>query len=186
MTKMPNLKNLEKPLLILGPAHAGKSRFVYDLLDPEREVVLLASALVGAGVSAERLKELESARPCGFEVIEAQKDLPAVVSEILSKAGSGQQIILDSINQWIAAEVVEQSTALDRMIDDLCGLIQNSKQDQELFLITSEVGACPPPLSPVESIFRQTLGRLNQRLAQTAASVVTVNAGIPHIIKSQS
>lgn len=188
MNDQLSLKSLSSPVFIIGPSHSGKTELVSKLIDNEKTVTLIATAQLGSGITQARLDEVKTFRNSDWNVVEVQRDLPAVLSEYLDKY---QQVVVDSLNQWIAAEIVNQAatSALDLpeefklMVEELCSIIRQTKQ-KALFITSTEVGACPSSPNPTERQYRKAIGYTNLRIAAAMKTVLTCNAGIPQIIKS--
>ncbi|HEY6408992.1 MAG TPA: bifunctional adenosylcobinamide kinase/adenosylcobinamide-phosphate guanylyltransferase, partial [Ktedonobacteraceae bacterium] len=61
--------------------------------------------------------------------------------------------------------------------------VQSTRQNKTLIVVTNEVGLGIVPAYPLGRIYRDTLGYVNQRLAQAADRVYLMVAGIAVDIK---
>lgn len=197
MTAIQNPENwttLPSPLLVIGAAHSGKSQFALNLLDESKETTVIGTADPGEPAFALRLKELQSQRPPHWTLIEVapadSHELPRSLGKIL--AGGATQVMLDSINQWIAAMLVTDlgkysmhqiEQRLETEFYTLRETVARPKKNR-LVMVTSETGAGTVPPAAVERLFRQSTGRLNCMLAEACATVIFMSAGIPLIMKS--
>ena len=88
----------------------------------------------------------------------------------------------DFLHAEMSAHQEDIELYVERQIRELEQALAGAKHHR-LVLVSSEVGAGPPPARGAERQFRRSLGLLNQSLARAAASVVVVTAGIPQILK---
>jgi adenosylcobinamide kinase/adenosylcobinamide-phosphate guanylyltransferase len=72
---------------------------------------------------------------------------------------------------------VEALTAVQTEMDDLLAAIQGSRADW--IIVSNEVGLGLVPPYPLGRLYRDLLGRANQRLAACAEEVFFLVAGIP-------
>jgi len=186
MNDSQTLKNLNSPVLLLGPSHSGKSAATTYFLDSGAPTHLFATAQIGKSITEERLAELQKLRP-HWKITQVLRDLSAEISQATV---AKTPVVIDSINQWVAAEIVllgditlvDLPRSFKVMVAELCYLIQAASC--RVIIVSSEVGACPASPNPTERLFRHAIGYTNQKLASAAQSVVTCNAGILQVIKS--
>jgi adenosylcobinamide kinase/adenosylcobinamide-phosphate guanylyltransferase len=186
------LTQLASPVLVLGPAYSGKSELAMSLLAPDRGAVVIGTADEREVAFRDRLAFLRSLRPAHWRNVQGDGDLAGALEEALASA---PQVLVDAIGQWIGG-VLSQSDAtgepgaaeLDRLAQQSQALVRvvarcRAAGAPRLVVVTSEAGASPPPVRRAERVLRQALGGLNRRLAAEAATVVTVTAGLPQILK---
>jgi adenosylcobinamide kinase/adenosylcobinamide-phosphate guanylyltransferase len=183
------LTQLDGPVLVLGPAHAGKSELAIQLLAPDRAAVVLGTSTLRHEAMERRLGQLAALRPPTWETIAVTRDLPVAVDDALGRA---PQLLVDSVSQWLAAVVVGDAdeapgeaiaAAAAKQVDELLALIA-ARPQARVVLVSAEAGAAPTPGRPMERLYRRLVGETNRRLAAAARSVVVVHAGIPLVIKS--
>jgi adenosylcobinamide kinase/adenosylcobinamide-phosphate guanylyltransferase len=182
-----HLTRLPAPVLIIGAAHSGKSELAIQALAPDQEAVVVGTGVIEEVTFKQRLEDLRSLRPASWNLIETNRDIPAVLAQCLSQNPPPAQILVDALNQWLAAAIVEQEGTpeeITRQIIELEKLVLATRH-QRLILVTSEVGAAAAPARAAERLFRKSMGELNQRLARACASVVLVTAGIPQLLKTE-
>ena len=182
-------------VLILGGARSGKSAFAERLARKSgRSVAFIATATAGDEEMRERIARHRAARPASWHTIEEPLDL----------AGAAQQagqladvLLLDCITLWLNnlyAQTIgqhaheseeEQYKALDLLdetalqeIEKLLVAARSLKSGQTLLIVANEVGLGIVPAYPLGRLYRDTLGYVNQRLAQAADRVYLMVAGI--------
>lgn len=176
------------PVLVLGPAYSGKSRWAKDQLAHCKQVSIFQT---GPKTSPWFDPSGQDATtPATWESLETGLDLTATLMERLKPGG---HYLVDSLNQWIGRLVFEEGpqgkTHVARRIQDFLTQLANTwnalpTPKPTLFLVSAEVGASPPPYQDHERFFRQSVGIANQSLAQWAQTVITVQAGLASILKA--
>ena len=191
------------PILIIGPAYAGKSELAMQMLAPDRDAIVVGSAPADEPAFARRLEQLKLLRPPHWECLDAGSDL---VAATLEAAKRSTQVLVDAVSQWLATILVNNglgttdtplspssaggadsgesrlSAHLTTQISELLQVINNHPRVR-FVLVSSEVGGGPAPTRSLERLYRQQVGLANQRLARLAASVISVQAGIGSVIK---
>jgi adenosylcobinamide kinase/adenosylcobinamide-phosphate guanylyltransferase len=183
----PPLAALPSPLLILGAAHSGKSELAIAALSADLEATVIGTA--GLADLEGRIDKLKSLRPASWKHAEGH-ELNDYLTQSLQDS---RQILVDSINQWLANVLLEswnkydltqQEVRLQIEIKTFCETMQRHP-DHRFVIVSSEIGAGVTPPQELSRFFRQLLGRLHQQIAREAASVVQVVAGIPLLIKTR-
>lgn len=178
---------LAAPILLLGPAHSGKSELGVQFLAPDQPAIVVGTGQTSGG-RQRRLTALKNLRPPHWESIDCSTDLPAAVAEASART---QQILIDSVSQWLAALTVAGDSLSEDMLeedlrsraDDLFRVVSAASMKTRIVVISAEVGAAPAPLRAPERLYRRAVGLLNQRLAALSQTVIAVHAGIPLRIK---
>jgi adenosylcobinamide kinase/adenosylcobinamide-phosphate guanylyltransferase len=182
---------LPTPVLVLGAAYTGKSELAHKTLDPARKTLVIGTADLSEGWIALRVEELKRQRPEHWVHHDGPLDLAA---HLRLHAHEYEQILVDSINQWVANLVLtyaqkyslEQLQPLcEREVFSFCVAVEETKHLTRIVLVSSEVGAGITPPKPVARLFRQLVSRINCRLAERASAVLLVSAGIPMLIKGE-
>lgn len=176
------------PILLFGAAHSGKSELALQFLAPDRPALVIATADPQEPSLRPRLRELQNLRPPAWETLETRHDLSAAVADGMERY---QQILIDSINLWLAAACVVESNAFDEreteqrlfaQVDELIRLLL-SRPEVRVVVVSAEVAASLPSPRSMERFIRRMIGITNQRLASACATVVEVKAGIPLILR---
>ncbi len=174
--------------LILGGARSGKSAHAQKLAEESRKAVLfVATAEALDDEMAQRIRRHQQERPAHWRTLEAPR---AVAEQIRKAAGTGELILLDCVT-LLASNVIAPlpepyssgaaEAALNAEIDALLALMDAT--DHEWLIISNEVGLGLVPDSPLGRVYRDALGRANQRLAAAADEVLFLAAGLPMRLK---
>ncbi len=183
-------------ILILGGARSGKSAFAQQLAQcSERSVAIIATATASDEDMHERIIRHRATRPSHWHTIEE----PLKLAEACCQAASvADVILLDCITVWLsnwlfsqgdldhieAAAMLSNYTngALDA-IEELLTTLAGLDASKTLIVVTNEVGLGIVPAYAIGRIYRDMLGRVNQRLAAVAARVYLMIAGLGVDIK---
>lgn len=92
-------------------------------------------------------------------------------------AGSADVVLLDSIDSWLAHRL--DADGCIAQVKTLC------ERAPQVVAVSSEVGLCLVPVTPVGRAFSDALGTVNQGLAALAARVYLVVAGLPVVLKEE-
>jgi len=180
--------------LILGGARSGKSTYAQKLAAERGETVLyVATAQAGDEEMAARIAAHQAERPAHWQILEAPTQVglairayhaslvtPHVPSVILIDCITllASNILL-SLPEPITIQAAE--AALDAEIDDL--LVAYSESNAEWIVVSNEVGMGLVPPYPLGRVYRDALGRVNQRLATKADEVLFMVAGLTMKVK---
>jgi len=175
---------------MIGPAHSGKSTQTMVLARPGLDTLVIGMANTQHPLMMARVEALKAARPASWQHVDRPADLPSL---IFAATAVHDQIIVDSLNLWLAALTVNHPpgrTAVDllntlnaeceRMTDAL-RLARDAGAN--LIVVAAEMGASPSPPVETERAFREANGRLNQAVAAMADRVVLMTAGIPTVLR---
>ncbi len=181
--------HLDGPVLILGAAYTGKSEIAQNTLEPQAKTVVIGTADLREGLLRSRVEELRKLRPAHWDHVEAGADLGAQLSSL---AKVYPQILLDSLNQWVANRMIQnvQKYSIEQLTQhleleakSLYQAIESLPSGCRIVMVSSEVGAGIAPPKAVARVFRQTVSRINCQVAALSPSVLLVSAGIPMLIK---
>lgn len=176
------------PIFVFGAAHSGKSEMALQFLAPDRPALVIATADPQEPLLQRRIQTLRGLRPAIWDTVEARYDVAAVVANAVSQYS---QILLDSVNLWLATSCVAESNAFDEVaiedrllaqVDELIRLM-HQHPDLRIVLVSAEVAASLPSQRAIERCLRRLIGLTNQRLASACATVVELKAGIPITLK---
>ncbi len=189
-------------ILILGGARSGKSTFAERLAaGSEKTVAFIATATDSDEEMHQRIVRHKASRPQDWHTIEEPLDLVSAVQQALELADLA---LLDCLTLWLGnmllqkqetvqsdeqeqAELRISSDQLNELalqhIEELLAKLQNAGAGKTLIAVSNEVGLGIVPAYPLGRIYRDTLGYVNQRLAQNADRVYLMVAGIAVDIK---
>jgi adenosylcobinamide kinase / adenosylcobinamide-phosphate guanylyltransferase len=169
--------------LVLGGARSGKSRYAESLIvamPPPWIYVATAQALDTE--MAERIGHHQARRGAGWHTVEA----PHRLADAIEAAPAGG-LLVDCMTLWLTNRMLAQSN-IEADIEAETGGVEAalSRRGGLAVLVSNEVGSGIVPDNALARRFADLQGRLNQRLAARADSVVLVVAGLPMIVKGQS
>ena len=187
-------------ILILGGARSGKSAFAERLAASSgRSVAFIATATASDDEMRARIARHRASRPKDWHTLEEPLDLARAARQASELA---DVLLLDCITLWLGnillqesghpekdneAELHTASKLVDeralKEIEALLAMIKSLAPGKTLIAITNEVGLGIVPAYPLGRLYRDTLGYVNQRLAQAADRVYLMVAGIAVDIK---
>lgn len=187
-------------ILILGGARSGKSAFAERLATSSgRSVAFIATATASDDEMRARIARHRASRPKDWHTLEEPLDLARAARQASKLA---DVLLLDCITLWLGnillqepgypekdneAEFHTASKLVDeralKEIEALLAVIKSLAPGKTLIAITNEVGLGIVPAYPLGRLYRDTLGYVNQLLAQAADRVYLMVAGIAVDIK---
>ena len=177
--------------LILGGARSGKSSYAEALAAEHGGPVLyVATAEAWDGEMAARIANHKAQRPAHWRTLEAPRHPGLAVAEILQAADAPAVVLVDCLtllanNVLLAlpegASEAQAAAALLAEVDELLTARQSSAA--QWIIVSNEVGLGIVPAYPLGRLYRDALGRANQRVAAAADRVVLMVAGIPMNVK---
>lgn len=191
-----------KLILIIGGARSGKSTFAERLAASSgRTVAFIATATASDNEMRERIIRHRAFRPSEWHTIEEPLDLVGAVQQAYKLA---DVVILDCVTLWLGNRLLQEpgqhesddmgkeemsiaSGLFDerssQQIEALLAVVQSAKKGKTLIVVSNEVGLGIVPAYPLGRVYRDTLGYINQLLAQVADRVYLMVAGMAVDIK---
>jgi len=192
-TALPSAPRL---ILILGGARSGKSAFAEQLAASSgQSIAFIATATAGDDEMRARIARHRASRPAHWHTVEEPFDLAGAVQHAAALADI---LLLDCITLWLSnwlarhgetsdTDMTASSPLLDaaamQEIQNLLATLASLDPRKTLIVITNEVGLGIVPAYPLGRLYRDTLGLVNQRLAEAAGRVYLLIAGIAVDIK---
>jgi len=178
-------------VLIIGGARSGKSGFAQELaLKLGEPVLFVATATAGDEEMAERIAQHRKARPATWSTLEATT---GIGDKICGQLGQAEVVIVDCITLLVnnifsrydrQGEQINASQVEEEITAEIEGLIKSIKRiDARFIIVTNELGTGLVPPSKVARLYRDLLGKANQKLAEVSEEVYLLVAGIPVRIK---
>jgi len=183
-----------KLTLILGGARSGKSSYAERLATQHGgQVFYIATAQPLDGEMAERIANHQKKRPASWQTLE----IPGAVGALLqSRMQSGtlpaDVILVDCLTLLVSNLLLAVSSGVgeDLTVDEeaATALVETEVAQlleavrsipAEWIIVSNEVGLGLVPPYPLGRVYRDLLGRANQRLASQAEQVIFMIAGIP-------
>jgi len=189
-------------ILILGGARSGKSAFAERVAASSgRTVTYIATATAGDDEMRTRIAHHRASRPREWHTIEEPLDLAGAVRQAYRLA---DVLLLDCVTLWLGNMLsqepgqrenddksIEELRITSDLFDEACvkqveallAVVQSAEPNKTLIVVTNEVGLGVVPAYPLGRVYRDTLGYVNQRLAQAADRVYLMMAGMAVDIK---
>ena len=180
-----------KLTLILGGARSGKSTFAEKMAaDGGGKVVYIATAEAKDDEMVARIKKHQAERPLSWQT----REIPTnIATHLAQNPIETDVVLLDCVTLLVTnilmatnpdlddLDEAMSETAVSAEISALISTIQQS--DAHWLIVSNEVGLGLVPPYPIGRLYRDTLGRANQQLAQAADHVYFLVAGLPMVVK---
>jgi adenosylcobinamide kinase/adenosylcobinamide-phosphate guanylyltransferase len=175
---------------ILGGARSGKSTYAETLAAARGDHVLyVATAQAWDDEMALRIANHRAQRPSGWYTIEAQQNVGQAITAAL-QTHTPHVILLDCLTLLASniiaplPEGITETEATAALMLEVDALLAAYAQSEATWLIVSnEVGLGIVPAYPLGRVYRDALGRANQRIAALADEVLLMVAGLPMVVK---
>ncbi|MBN2501920.1 MAG: bifunctional adenosylcobinamide kinase/adenosylcobinamide-phosphate guanylyltransferase [Anaerolineales bacterium] len=175
-----------KLTLVLGGARSGKSTYAEKLAKQSTgAVVYIATAEPGDNEMVERIAKHKSQRPAEWETLE----IPFGVGQGVRESTLQPEVFLLDCVTLLMSNLILQVTenidqppeedvpaAVDAEIDALVDAIHSA--DAHWIVVSNEVGLGLVPPYPLGRVYRDAIGRANQRLSRVADEVFFLVAGM--------
>lgn len=185
-------------LLVLGGVRSGKSTYAEQRARALAGPVAYLATADPADFDQEmrqRVAVHRADRPADWLTLEAPEDLAAALRQL---PASVPTVLLDCLTVWLGNVLVRGTASLDdaaldaaradleaRTLAQLDALLAAVRDRPGLVVaVSNEVGLGVVPPYKLGRLYRDLLGRVNQRVAAAAIEVVLLVAGIPLTIKA--
>jgi len=165
--------------LILGGARSGKSQRAETLAEQcSLDVMYIATSpqMQDDKEWQQRIQRHQQGRPEHWQTVEETLDLCGA----LNGMQSNQCVLVDCLTLWLF-NIMADGRNVELEIAQLCACL--AKLDQQVILVSNELGMGLVPEQKLGRDFRDAQGRLNQAVAKVANHVEFMVAGIPMILK---
>ncbi|TIU49454.1 MAG: bifunctional adenosylcobinamide kinase/adenosylcobinamide-phosphate guanylyltransferase [Mesorhizobium sp.] len=171
------MPDLGKLTFIIGGARSGKSahaEILVTALPPPWAYIATAQAYDDE--MHERIALHRSRRGEGWSTIDAPLDL----AEALEALPDNQPVLVDCLTLWLTNHMLA-----DHDVDAVCRRLADvlSRPRGPWLVVSNEVGQGIVPDNALARRFRDDAGRLNQRVAAVADTVLLMVAGLPLKVK---
>jgi len=172
-------------ILILGGARSGKSSHAQQVAaDRGGRVLFCATAQPLDEEMQERIRAHRQSRPPGWDTLEVKDGLAAALE---GKAETYDTVIVDCITLLTAncmGEAIDYRAAEKAVEAEVDGLIELMRRSGCSFiLVSNEAGSGIVPDNRLARVYRDALGKANQRLSRAADEVILMTAGLPLKLK---
>ncbi|NLY20308.1 MAG: bifunctional adenosylcobinamide kinase/adenosylcobinamide-phosphate guanylyltransferase [Tissierellia bacterium] len=170
--------------LVTGGARSGKSNFAESLLENRDDVVYIATSIVADKEMEERVKHHKDNRPSIWRTFEGYTDLDSAV-------GSEEYYLLECLTVMTSNIMYDYSKDYERIPDEIQKQIEDvtvseikklldriKSEGKQLIIVTNEVGSSIVPLDHISRVYRDVVGRVNQRVAALSDSAYLVVCGL--------
>jgi adenosylcobinamide kinase / adenosylcobinamide-phosphate guanylyltransferase len=173
--------------LILGGARSGKSSYAEQLAaQAGGQVLYVATAQAWDDEMAARIAAHRAERPAHWATLEA----PRQVGAAIAAAPAADVVLIDCLtllasNVILALPAAEDAHAAEAALRAEVNalLAAYATSSASWIIVSNEVGLGIVPATPLGRVYRDALGRANQRLAAAADRVLFMVAGLPMTVK---
>ena len=164
-------------MLVLGGARSGKSSFALREAEScSAALVMIATAQALDTEMSDRISRHRQERGSQWRTIEAPLDLV----EVISREEASSVLVIDCLTLWLS-NLMHAGRDPVQACEELIPVLKK----RNAILIANEVGLGIVPDNALARAFRDEAGRMNQRIAAAADTVVFVAAGLPLYLKGQ-
>lgn len=181
-----------KTILVTGGARSGKSDYAQDMAEKAgKQVLFVATAQARDEEMRRRIEAHRQARPASWRTLEVPNMVGAHIAHEIGDAGL---ILIDCITLLISnvigefvspsgddVDIAPAEKMVSREMDELVDCFKQTAAD--FIIVTNEVGLGLVPDNKLGRVYRDFLGKANQRLAMFADEVHFMVSGIPLKIK---
>jgi len=174
-----------KCTFVLGGARSGKSHYAQELAGKLSNRVLFVAT--GEALDEEmqaRISQHKKARPETWRTLEIPTNIG---KQIERQVGDAQVVLVDCLSLLVSnllGDEPDYPKAETRALAEIDQLIAcMGKLDASFIIVSNEVGMGLVPETKIGRIYRDLLGKVNQRIAQHANEVYFMVAGTPIKVK---
>jgi adenosylcobinamide kinase / adenosylcobinamide-phosphate guanylyltransferase len=173
---------------ITGPVRSGKSALAQRLAERSgSHVVFCATATLDVDDEewTARIERHRAERPKEWTLIETAVPQGTNLFDALASAQPNDFVVVDSIGTWLAGvmsehplgtSVVEWHDRIEGFALELCDALEKCAAD--IVVISEEVGWGVVPVHVSGRVFRDVVGRMNQRLCARAERAYLLVSGV--------
>ena len=173
--------SLNKVTFVLGGVRSGKSRFAQRIASGFGSVILIATAKPSDPEMELRIERHRKSRPATWQTLETPVDLDVALSSLEDPK---QLAVIDCLTVYLA-NVMSKAQGTESVIRDhterLCSALKET--EASIILVSNEVGSGVHAPTATGRLYCDSLGELNQRVAELANNVILMVAGIPVPVK---
>jgi len=174
---------VEGLILITGGCRSGKSQFALDFANRHfHKKLYLATCEALDEEMVKRIEHHKKRRGPDWQTVEE----PIKIAEAIRQHENDMEVILlDCVTLWLSNLLMRQESDHEIM-NEVSRLMDTVKQGQPSFIfVSNEVGMGIVPVEPLGRRFRDLAGMANQKIAETAQTVIFMVSGIPIFLKGK-
>ncbi|MCG8500964.1 MAG: bifunctional adenosylcobinamide kinase/adenosylcobinamide-phosphate guanylyltransferase [Firmicutes bacterium] len=180
---------MNRIVLVTGGARSGKSTFAESIYKDIEDVVYIATSRAYDDEMKERVMLHRQSRPKEWTTFEGNYDLHGAFSlathcllDCLTVLTSN--IMFDMTKEYEQIPMEIQREVEEKVLYEIRRLIDRVHAvGGNLVMVTNEVGCSIVPETHIARVYRDIIGRVNQRVAALCNEVYLVTCGIPLRIK---
>ncbi|QCX32652.1 bifunctional adenosylcobinamide kinase/adenosylcobinamide-phosphate guanylyltransferase [Caloramator sp. E03] len=180
---------MSRIILVTGGARSGKSSFAESIYKNEKDVVYIATSRITDDEMRDRINIHRINRPLiwrtfegTYNLFEAVKESKNYLIDCITILASNIMFDMSKDEEKISIEL--QREIEDKVFNEINMVIEKVKElDGNLIMVTNEVGDSIVPENHVARVYRDIIGRVNQRVAAVCNEVYIVTCGIPLRLK---
>ena len=174
-----------KLIFVTGAARSGKSLFAEKMAaELEGKVSYIATCVPGDNEMLDRVAGHQARRPVNWQTIEEPLD-PARVIKQFEKPG--QIFLLDCLTLLVSNLILQPDIEPDeeKILAEISQLAKVSYESAaHVIIVSNEVGWGIVPGDALSRLYRDIIGRANQKIASYADEAYITIAGIPIELKA--
>jgi len=169
---------------LLGGARSGKSGYVQSLIGERTAIYVATARRHGDREMRGRIDRHRADRPGSWITIEEPEAVPLAVRAAVPRDAP---VIVECATLWLSNLFEREShTSARKQQDILLNAVRELAEvsrSREVIVVSNEVGCGIVPATRVGRRFRDLQGWANQILAEEAATVILIIAGVPLVLK---
>lgn len=176
-----------KLIFVTGAARSGKSAFAEKMAaELAGEVTYIATCVPGDDEMRDRVARHFARRPIQWQTIEEALDPVRVIEEL---DGSGHVFLLDCLTLLVSNLILQTDLqpSEEQVLEKISELAAVSYESPaHVIIVSNEVGWGIVPGDPLSRLYRDIIGRANQKIAEYADEAYITISGIPVELKALS
>lgn len=174
-----------KLIFVTGAARSGKSFFAEKMAaELAVQVTYIATCVPGDDEMRDRVARHQARRPGGWLTIEEALDPARVIKE---NDKPDQVFLLDCLTLLVSNLIFQPDEKVDEeaILAEISRLAKvSSESAAHVIIVSNEVGWGIVPGDPLSRLYRDIIGRANQKIAEYADEAYITIAGIPIELKA--
>lgn len=173
--------------LVLGGARSGKSSHALEIAFNYQQVLFIATAQAWDSDMRHRIDVHKTERPSHWGTLEAPQH---VGDALLASDYPAECVVLDDMTLLASNVILALGDDVDTPTAEKAVLAETEKLlgaletiDADVVIVSNEVGLGIVPATKLGRVYRDALGRANQRLAKSADKVLFMVSGLPMVVK---